>query len=198
MSSPVQAIIARLNSLEKLHTEESWTWGTVTGLSPLRVRLAHDDLPLNITPDSVVSNLSVGDRVRVHMDRRRVVIIGRAGGAPAPVVEDTGWISITNWRNGWSAYGSGFPAQYRIRDGVTEMRGLVKRSSNPGGDSVMFFLPDTARIETGLPERSWACATWTGSNGFGVASVKQDGSVVWKSGGYIWFSIDPLRYTARG
>lgn len=58
------------------------TWATVTGTSPLRIKLDGDSAALVLTPDSLVypGVLAVADRVRVELYDRRVVIIGRSAG----------------------------------------------------------------------------------------------------------------------
>lgn len=69
-----------------------FTWATVTATSPLRIRLDGDSTALPITPDSIVAPLAlaVGDRVRVEISRRRVIVHGRAGSI------DTGWVDLTS------------------------------------------------------------------------------------------------------
>lgn len=66
-------------------------WGTITGTSPLRVRLDGDTDPLPFTPDSLIDPLilELGDRVRCEVSGR-VVIVGKAGGLPLPIASDTG------------------------------------------------------------------------------------------------------------
>ncbi len=62
----------------------SFVWGTVTAVSPLRVRLDGDVDALAFTPESLIdpAALAVDDRVRVEVSRRRVLIHGMAGGSP--------------------------------------------------------------------------------------------------------------------
>ena len=65
-----------------------WSWATVTDDSPLRVQLDGEIDPLDVTPDTLVAGLLVGDRVWVQLvtnanptrRHRRLVIIGKAGG----------------------------------------------------------------------------------------------------------------------
>lgn len=60
-----------------------FVWGTVTGVSPLRVQLDGDTAELPITPGSLVDPLSlaVDDRVRCELSRNKVVVHGRSVGA---------------------------------------------------------------------------------------------------------------------
>lgn len=62
------------------------TWGTVTSTSPLAVQLDGDSSPLPFEPVTLIdpSLLSVSDRVRCEITARRVVVLGVAGGVPAP------------------------------------------------------------------------------------------------------------------
>lgn len=61
----------------------SWRWATVTSVDPLRVTPDGDTSPLVEAPDTLVSGLVVGDRVRLAIVARRALILGRArGGAP--------------------------------------------------------------------------------------------------------------------
>lgn len=63
-----------------------WSWATVTQASPLRVKLDGEDDPLDITPDSLVGGLAVGQRVWVQLvtnpnpahTYRRLVVLGAA------------------------------------------------------------------------------------------------------------------------
>lgn len=54
----------------------SMTWGYVTSVSPLRVRPTSQNLPLDSTPESLVSGLSVGDRVLMARFGTAWVVIG--------------------------------------------------------------------------------------------------------------------------
>jgi hypothetical protein len=79
-----------------------WSWATVTDDSPLRVQLDGEDAALDVTPDTLVSPLSVDDRVWVQLVTndnptrrfRRLVVHGRGGGdqvpaGPPAAVKDT-------------------------------------------------------------------------------------------------------------
>lgn len=66
--------------------QDGWWWGTVTSVSPLRVRRDGEDDPLPITPDAMTDGLQVDDRVRCHRSGSALVIQGRstrAGLVPA-------------------------------------------------------------------------------------------------------------------
>lgn len=64
----------------------SFKWATVKGLSPVSIQMDGDTAPLALIPDSLVDpqTLSVGDRVRVELSLRKVVIHGVSQGFPAP------------------------------------------------------------------------------------------------------------------
>lgn len=63
--------------------ENTYRWATVTDTAPLRVRLDGDSEGLPVTPDSLVApgGLTIGDRVWVQLFGRRLIVIGKGGGA---------------------------------------------------------------------------------------------------------------------
>jgi len=90
-------------------------WGTITGTSPLRVRLDGDTNELPTTPDTLIDGLEVNDRVRCEISGR-VIIIGRAGGTHIiDLVYPVGsiYISVNPTNPGtifggtWAAWGAG-------------------------------------------------------------------------------------------
>ena len=115
----------------------SFKWATVTGTSPLAIRLDGDTNPLALVPDSLVDplSLSVGDRVRVELSLRKVVIHGESnGGVFAGKVEitatptaPTGWLLC----QGQSLLRSAYP---RLFAAIGTTYGAV--------DSTHFSLPD--------------------------------------------------------
>lgn len=60
----------------------SFKWATVTGINPLAIKLDGDTTPLALIPESLVDPrmLYVGDRVRVELSLRKVVIHGTSQG----------------------------------------------------------------------------------------------------------------------
>jgi hypothetical protein len=70
---------------------DTWGWATVTGLSPLRIRLDGESDPLPFTPDALAGPLAIDDRVWVALTTnddaavraRRLVIVGKPGGVQA-------------------------------------------------------------------------------------------------------------------
>lgn len=69
----------------------SFKWATVRGTGPLQIQLDGDADPLALIPDSLVDPtlLKVGDRVRVELSLRKVVIHGKSSGYPLPDFPDT-------------------------------------------------------------------------------------------------------------
>jgi hypothetical protein len=67
----------------------SFRWATITDDSPLRIMLDGDVAELPFAPESLIDPLSivVGDRVRVEISDRRVIIHGRNGGDVTPVLD---------------------------------------------------------------------------------------------------------------
>ena len=58
-------------------------WATVTGISPLRIKLDGDTSAIPATPDSLIDpvTLVVDNRVRTELSGNRLVVLGRVGGA---------------------------------------------------------------------------------------------------------------------
>ena len=132
------------------HVEkDAYLWATVTATSPLRIRLDGETEPLDFTPDALIRETTVGARVWCQMHGRRLIVIGSAGGPPAPPTpNNTGWITPT-CENGWAAQtGLGVtPGAYRRLNGAVHFRGNIK-----GGTvgSTMFTLPAEFRPATNL------------------------------------------------
>ena len=74
---------AALVSASVQETGDTWRWGRVVGTHPLQVQLDGDTTPLNAHIDSL-ANLTLGDRVHVHIYNRRAVIVGVSGGQQPP------------------------------------------------------------------------------------------------------------------
>ena len=53
-----------------------WRWGVVTSTNPVRVLLGGDTQASAATPDCLIP-VQVGDKVRVHVSNRKMVIVGR-------------------------------------------------------------------------------------------------------------------------
>lgn len=70
-------------------------WGAVTQASPLRVKLDGDDTALPVTPATLVSGLTVGDRVWCLLAGRQIVILGVWGGIPLPEAADLSLYALT-------------------------------------------------------------------------------------------------------
>lgn len=70
-------------TIQDLSDITSFKWAAVTANSPLRIKMDGDTAALAITPDSLVDplTLSVGDRVRVELSLRKIVVHGVANGA---------------------------------------------------------------------------------------------------------------------
>lgn len=56
----------------------SMRWGRVTAVSPVRIRLDGETVPLDITPQSLAPDLAVGDVVRCELESgRQLIVYGR-------------------------------------------------------------------------------------------------------------------------
>lgn len=81
----------------------SFKWGTVTGNSPLQIKLDGDSSPLALIPDSLVDplSLSLGDRVRVELSLRKVVVHGVANGSTSSFAGEVRMTAAAVAPNGW-------------------------------------------------------------------------------------------------
>lgn len=104
---------------------DSWRWGNVVAVSPLRVILDGDTEPLLATPDSLVFCV-VGDRVRCHVYNRRVTVMGMPPNMQVDGVD--GVVGKRILSNGWTHYGGAYAPVRVSRDssGVCYLSGLAK------------------------------------------------------------------------
>lgn len=61
-------------------SDSTFTWATVTQVSPLRVQIDGDAAPIPATPVTLASPLAVGDRVRCELENNRLIVHGRYSG----------------------------------------------------------------------------------------------------------------------
>lgn len=135
----------------------SWTWGTVTQASPLRVRVDGDSTALDLTPDTLVADLQVGQRVRLHRDGRRAVVIGAAGGDPAPA-----WAPYTPTLSGITVGNASASGRYtRIGDTVIVEAQMIVGSTTSMNGFFYFSLPVNSGV---VPKPGSAVLTDSGSN----------------------------------
>lgn len=66
---------------------DSWGWGVVTQVNPLRIRLEHDATALPVTPDTLVPVLAVGQRAWVQITGGQMVVHGTS--------DDGAWATYT-------------------------------------------------------------------------------------------------------
>lgn len=117
---------------------------------------------------------------------------------PAPGVDpatlvDTDWLDLT-LVNGWINYGSGYaPAQYRRKDGVVYLRGLIVGTARTAPTA--FVLPVGFRHDNGT--QLWVCSsdshpgtTRMDSNSFGT--------VVYVAGGVAFVSLAGISWPVDG
>jgi hypothetical protein len=89
---------------------------------------------------------------------------------------DPGWVSVSNFQNGWGNY-SGWPVvAYRRMNGITFLRGLA--AGGPGGANVIFTLPAGYRP---VGRIIFACET---NLGVARVDVEPNGIVSSQSGSY--------------
>ena len=61
---------------------DRFAWATTDQVSPFRLRLDGETMPLDITPDSLIDldSLEVGDRIWCQLHGRRVLVLGESAG----------------------------------------------------------------------------------------------------------------------
>ena len=65
---------------ERIAKKPDVRWAVVTGTVPLAIRFDTETAPISGTPSTLVAGLTIGDRVLVIIQNRRVTILGRGGG----------------------------------------------------------------------------------------------------------------------
>lgn len=90
-------------SIQDLSDLTSFKWATVKGVNPLSIKLDGDTAPLALIPDSLVdpSTIVVGDRVRVELSLRKVVIHGVNKGSAGFGSGDIIQTAAASARPGW-------------------------------------------------------------------------------------------------
>ncbi len=134
-------------------------WAVVTQTSPLRVRVAGETDPLNITPTTLVADLDVNDVVRMEISPvGQAVIIGRQGGqAIHPNLLVNGGFRV-NQRGATSGASVTAGAYFldRWRAGTT---GSFTWSDSGGVRTVT--IPSGATLETELEATDFPADTYT-------------------------------------
>lgn len=127
-----------------------FAWGTVDSVEPLRIRVDGDADPLPFTPDALVDPriLTPGDRVRLELADRRVIVLGRAGGDAAAFLRGLDNLCINgDFRINQRGYTSGTALTPGLFTGFGHDRWR------------------TAGIANLIPNpRAFSSATWSGSS----------------------------------
>lgn len=149
-------------------SESTFTWATVTGVSPLRIRLDGDSSALPFTPDSLTDPLllAVDDRVRVEIANNRPLILGTSGGpdriveVPAGVIAPaalaaapTGWLLCDGSAVSRTTYADLFAALNPTVGTFTvtiASPAVVTRSSHGLFTGQQVYLTTTGALPTGL------------------------------------------------
>jgi microcystin-dependent protein len=121
----------------------SFKWATVRGNDPLSIQVDGDSAPLALIPDSLVDpfSLAPGDRVRVELSLRKVVVHGRSNGdssLPGEVkitavpTAPTGWLLCqgqsllrTSYQRLFNAIGTTYGAADSTHFTLPDLRGRV-------------------------------------------------------------------------
>lgn len=131
---------------------------TVNALTPLTVREGSGDPVPAAVAGGVAYTPAVGDRVLVAFVSGRFYIVG----TPHPTVpDDSGWIELTGWLNGTTAYqaglGGAWTPRYRKINGIVYLAGLFNSGATttplhvntlpvgyrPGTGTTMLAIPHT-------------------------------------------------------
>jgi hypothetical protein len=77
----LRTLMGRVADVSKrVDAKPDFRWAVVTSDAPLRIRFDASETDLAGTPDSLVSGLAIGDRVRVELQKNRATVVGVAGG----------------------------------------------------------------------------------------------------------------------
>jgi hypothetical protein len=124
--------------------DSTFTWATVTDVSPFRIRLDGDTAELPLTPDSLVdpAALAVDDRVRCEISTKRVVVLGVAGGLVAlsallaPVVADLDALpAAAGFSEGRRLHVDALGVDFEQVDGVWVQQGVATVASTSARDT---------------------------------------------------------------
>lgn len=147
------AAAAKAGAKDEPGVVSQFRWATVEGVGPVRVRLDRDPEPLPLTPFVLVDQLRVGDRVRVEIRGRSVIVHGVA-------THDTGWITIPI-APGFSAQsGAEIPQVRAVGDKVYARGGWSNGGMSANSTFVVGTVP-AALMPSGLN----ALWRWGTSNG---------------------------------
>lgn len=122
-------------------------WADVMQVTPLRVQMVGDSSPVEVTPESLVSGLQVGDRVWTALTNRgALIVVGKSGGSEvytksevdallAPHVIEP-WVSLAPYLvSPWVPYVSTpeYQGIWIRRNGTqTEIQGTITRPAGQG------------------------------------------------------------------
>ena len=119
-------------------------WGTVTQVTPLRVKPDSAGAVLNAKPEELVGPLMVGDRVWTQLVERTLIVLGRAGGpigagALAGRVSIPGTVTGTVYRIAVSLPAGHFPSTPAIH--------ITADTSVPQNVAVSYALPSPSGFD---------------------------------------------------
>ena len=148
----------------------SFKWATVTGLSPLEIKLDGDTAPLLMTPESISDpgSLSVDDRVRVELSRSKRIVHGRLGGDPRVGVNESDIAALDSRTSGVPyRQAAGFTASQSITSGgeITITYPVGRFTVDP---VLQATLQGSARLQIAITANSTTGATVRADNHSGV------------------------------
>ena len=142
---------------------ETWFWGTVTSVGPLLVRPDGETLALPVSPESLVDDIQVGDRVRCHLYKTQLVLAGKARSASE-------WTALP-LSNLWVPYPGFSTPLYKKENGIVYIKGLVK-------DGTITLNTTIATLPVGhRPSETMVLATVQGGNTFARIDITNTGLI---------------------
>jgi len=138
---------------------------------------------------------SAAVRVYSGADSMTMFVAEDVTGSPAPgYVDDSGWVNVSTlgFQNGWADYSGGsYLAQYRKRDNLVMLRGLIKNGTI---NTTAFTLPVGFRpVGANLLQHIFPCVS---VDTFGSIRVETDGDVIMKTGSVTWMALDGVSFWA--
>ncbi len=199
MSNPLAMRYLDMLIPQEPQAQDSWTWATVTAIGPLKIRLDGETAPLAGTPETLMKDLAVNDRVWVQLYGRRAIIHGGSSrsGAGSIFGGDTGWHHfdyagepVKNVPGYLDNGGSWSMGRFR-RDasGNVWLGGLLQPSTN---GQVLFTLPKGFR-----PANRGVYQCVAGNNQ-GLIEVLNTGEVILNNGGNNFINLEEVHFPADG
>lgn len=137
------------DSVVKQPTSNIFSWGTVGSIAPFAIRMDGDDVPMAITPTTLVDlrRLKIGSRVWCQLNGRSLIVLGANAGGVSYDTDPQPLSMASNWVNYGQPYGGAF---YYIQNNRVYVEGLVKNGVAAGNTTMatlpVGFRPSNAKV----------------------------------------------------